>query len=218
MPHPAVKKIRLKTAQNDKIYREINALSRLNHRFIVRYYTTWVERSEDSGSAAASDDDSNSGTYSDASSAMTSVPASVHSRGSSSGFSSGGITFELDDLDDIDGSGTGGGASGGGGSFPSIHFSTRDGETDTDDDDESDSDDSLDEGHVTVLEKRGKAIPGKAAPNQQLEHDVFDLTETTPFGMGGIRPMQNMPVLRTMYIQMEFVERQTLKEVIGSFR
>ena len=42
-----VKKIRLKTMQSDtKIFREVNALSRLSHRNIVRYYTTWVETSE----------------------------------------------------------------------------------------------------------------------------------------------------------------------------
>ena len=39
-----VKKVRLKMEQNDsKIMREVNALSQLNHRFIVRYYTTWIE-------------------------------------------------------------------------------------------------------------------------------------------------------------------------------
>ena len=32
--------------RNDKIFREVSALSRLNHRFIVRYYTTWVETSD----------------------------------------------------------------------------------------------------------------------------------------------------------------------------
>ena len=43
----AVKKIRLKTQKSDtKIFREVNALSRLSHRFIVRYFTTWVETNE----------------------------------------------------------------------------------------------------------------------------------------------------------------------------
>jgi len=43
----AVKKIRLKTQKSDtKIFREVNALSRLSHRFIVRYFTTWVETHE----------------------------------------------------------------------------------------------------------------------------------------------------------------------------
>ena len=53
-----VKKICLKTMQsNTKIFREVNALSRLSHRNIVRYYTTWVETS-DPQSTVASDDSS----------------------------------------------------------------------------------------------------------------------------------------------------------------
>jgi translation initiation factor 2-alpha kinase 4 len=52
----AVKKIRLKTQQSDtKIFREVNALSRLSHRFIVRYYTTWVETSESNAVSGAGD-------------------------------------------------------------------------------------------------------------------------------------------------------------------
>ncbi|KAG8885633.1 hypothetical protein FRB98_001726 [Tulasnella sp. 332] len=39
----AVKKIKLRKENDGKIYREINALSKLNHRFIVRYHTTWIE-------------------------------------------------------------------------------------------------------------------------------------------------------------------------------
>ncbi|KAG8917848.1 hypothetical protein FRC00_013148, partial [Tulasnella sp. 408] len=39
----AVKKIKLRGENDGKIYREVNALSRLNHRFIVRYHTTWIE-------------------------------------------------------------------------------------------------------------------------------------------------------------------------------
>jgi eukaryotic translation initiation factor 2-alpha kinase 4 len=47
----AVKKIRLRASDNDaKIFREVNALARLSHRFIVRYYTTWIEISEGSDS------------------------------------------------------------------------------------------------------------------------------------------------------------------------
>ncbi|KAF5387415.1 hypothetical protein D9757_007773 [Collybiopsis confluens] len=41
----AVKKVRLRTTQSDKIFCEVNALSRLSHRFIICYYTTWVETS-----------------------------------------------------------------------------------------------------------------------------------------------------------------------------
>ena len=69
-----MKKIKLRTAQADsKIFREVNALSRLNHRFIVRYFTTWLEESEPTSSSASSDsgqsssgnaDDQTAGAYS----------------------------------------------------------------------------------------------------------------------------------------------------------
>lgn len=51
-----VKKIKLRTAQGDnKIFREVNALSRLSHRYIVRYYTTWLEEAEPTSSNVSSD-------------------------------------------------------------------------------------------------------------------------------------------------------------------
>ncbi|KAJ7488435.1 kinase-like domain-containing protein [Mycena latifolia] len=165
----AVKKIRLNTTQSDtKIFREVNALSRLSHRFIVRYFTTWVETAE-AASAAVSDE---SGTESEED-GMTSVPESSRS---SRILSSDHVTFDLGlgDLDDI--------GSGSRSSFPSIHFSrsssprTDDGECD-ESESESDGD----------LESSDEPPPPPTPP----------------------------PVLsRTLYIQMEFVERQTLKERI----
>lgn len=83
----AVKKIKLRATQSDsKIFREVNALSRLNHRFIVRYYTTWVETAE-LASTTASSANSDSG---------TSVPESRD--GTMSGHSADLLTFNMDDL------------------------------------------------------------------------------------------------------------------------
>jgi hypothetical protein len=59
-----VKKIRLK-GNDDKIYREINALSKLSHRFIVRYYTTWIERHKITSSTTVSDDSTSEDEFSD---------------------------------------------------------------------------------------------------------------------------------------------------------
>lgn len=82
-----MKKIKLRATQSDsKIFREVNALSRLNHRFIVRYYTTWVETSE-LASTVASSANSDSG---------TSVPESRD--GTMSGHSTDLLTFNMDDL------------------------------------------------------------------------------------------------------------------------
>lgn len=40
----AIKKIKLRSGDTDaRIFREVTTLSRLNHRYIVRYYATWLE-------------------------------------------------------------------------------------------------------------------------------------------------------------------------------
>jgi translation initiation factor 2-alpha kinase 4 len=99
-PSP-VKKVRLRTPNTDnKILREINALSRLSHRFVVRYYTAWFEDSE-LASATVSSDDSGDETADGATSVL-------RRDGSSDPF---GIDF--DDLGSESRSST---------SFPSIHF------------------------------------------------------------------------------------------------
>ncbi|KAF8839726.1 Serine/threonine-protein kinase [Paxillus ammoniavirescens] len=166
----AVKKIRLRTDQSDtKLFREVNALSRLSHRFIVRYYTTWVETAEDVATVPSSDSEtgSDSGTESN----MTSVPHSFERREKSDPFS-----IDLDDLDDYGGSGSRS-------SFPSIHF-TRADVTDEKDEDEDDSDDAF---------------------SNLFTSEYADEVDTKP-----------PPVVpRTLYIQMEFVERQTLKERVA---
>ena len=143
----AVKKIRLKTMQKDtKIFREVNALSRLSHRFIVRYYTTWVETSEIASAVASEDEGEDDGEEDEEDDeeedGLTSVPGS--SAGASvvvigpvkktktkkrmaSGLGRGrdaedlflgvgGFSIDLNDLDEISGSHSKS-------SFPSIHFS-----------------------------------------------------------------------------------------------
>lgn len=86
----AVKKIKLRATQSDsKIFREVNALSRLNHRFIVRYYTTWVETAE-LASTTASSANSDSG---------TSVPESRDDTQDGTASSQTDLlTFNMDDL------------------------------------------------------------------------------------------------------------------------
>ncbi|KAJ3727200.1 kinase-like domain-containing protein [Lentinula guzmanii] len=169
----AVKKVRLRTTQSDKIFREVNALSRLSHRFIVRYYTTWVETSEPSSTAASDDseNDSDLSGISDTEDGMTSVPNSLSPRRTTTS-TEDGLIFSLDDLDDP-------GASRG--SFPSIHFSARSSERIADEDTDSDGD-------PLALDNLFHPVTVSPAPLPLLQ--------------------------RTLYIQMEFVERQTLKERI----
>jgi translation initiation factor 2-alpha kinase 4 len=106
-PSP-VKKVRLRTPNTDnKILREINALSRLSHRFIVRYYTAWFEDSE-LASATMSSDDSGDDTADGATSVLSGIIRRESRDGSSDPFG-----IDLDDLGSESRSST---------SFPSIHF------------------------------------------------------------------------------------------------
>uniref|UniRef100_A0A0W0FQ29 non-specific serine/threonine protein kinase n=1 Tax=Moniliophthora roreri TaxID=221103 RepID=A0A0W0FQ29_MONRR len=112
----AVKKIRLRTMKGDaRIFREVNALSRLSHRFIVRYYTTWVETSAqliDGNLDDDTDSDSDSG-FDDDDEATTDGRTSVPSSREVTTSLDDGMLFNLDDLDEPSASR---------GSFPSIHF------------------------------------------------------------------------------------------------
>lgn len=165
----AVKKIRLRTDQSDtKLFREVNALSKLSHRFIVRYYTTWVEMANDISAAPSSEDDS--GTGSGTEGGRTSVPHSFERKENSDPFS-----FDLDDLDDY--------GSGSRSSFPSIHFTQSD-MKDEKDEDEEDSDDAFANLFTSEYADEADLAPAPVVP-------------------------------RTLYIQMEFVERQTLKERVA---
>jgi eukaryotic translation initiation factor 2-alpha kinase 4 len=95
----------LRTPNTDnKILREINALSRLSHRFIVRYYTAWFEDSELLSTVASSDDSGD-----ETADGVTSVLSGNRRReGSSDPF-----VIDLDELGSGSHSST---------SFPSIHF------------------------------------------------------------------------------------------------
>ncbi|KAI0828484.1 Serine/threonine-protein kinase [Trametes gibbosa] len=173
----AVKRIKLRNIQNDKIYREVNALSRLNHRFIVRYYTTWVETAEDALSNANSDVDSST---SDNTGGMTSVPKyDNHSDDTADHFT----TFDMNDLDSPSKH-----------SFPSIHFGSHSGD-DVGSDETSDSDDVYVD-DLFESSTRAKPIPTNGAVHRPVP------------------PSPNVAV-RMLYIQMEYVERQTLKERIN---
>lgn len=188
----AVKKIRLRTVgTRPKIFREVTALSRLSHRYIVRYFTTWVETSDEPISATASDIDTDTDTGSnDTRCVVTSVP---HSSSSSFTTSAGGtrynrlsmtserhlplngsdIMFDYSDQRSLSSKS----------SFPSIHF---------------------------VGDQEAEESPGTAGDSSESGLDEED-------GSPSLRvPSTPRPaVTRSMlYIQMEFVERQTLKERI----
>ncbi|KAA1478685.1 Serine/threonine-protein kinase [Dentipellis sp. KUC8613] len=173
----AVKKVRLRATKVDnKIFREVNALSRLSHRFIVRYYTTWVELSEPTSTSVSSDDtDSDAGGHTDS---TADGRNRLRSRSS-------GDPFSID-LDDLNNDGDSRASS-----FPSIHFTGSGGAETEGSDGDLDSDEQQGFDGLFVRDRRGDA--------------VMDVLPRTP----------PPPALRTLYIQMEFVERQTLKERIA---
>ncbi|KAF9527861.1 other/PEK/GCN2 protein kinase [Crepidotus variabilis] len=184
----AVKKVRLKSIQSDKIFREVNALSRLSHRNIVRYYTTWVETAEPDASIQSSDDSSAESGTEDAD-FMTSVPPpNTPSKGLDRHRQpiNGGFQINFEDFDDLSVSRS---------SFPSIHFG-RSGSTGSGGTSGEDSTSSDEQDQFAGLFKRGKSTSGSKKSSTAS-------------------PTPSAPILnRTLYIQMEFVERQTLRELV----
>ncbi|PPQ64064.1 hypothetical protein CVT24_008877 [Panaeolus cyanescens] len=174
----AVKKVRLRTMQKDaKIFREVRALSRLSHRNIVRYYTTWIETSE-AQSAVPSDDES--GFDSESEEGMTSVPPSNGSPIRNQPIN-GAFYVDMDVFDKSRS------RSRSRSSFPSIHFGPASSPGTSG---EEDSSSSSSEGGGLF---RSASSSGSGPKRLNL---------TMP------------PASRTLYIQMEFVERQTLRERI----
>lgn len=150
-----VKKIKLRGTESDKIFREVNALSRLNHRFVVRYYTTWVETSEPT-STAASDSEQDSETAD----GMTSRP--VSSSRSANG-SDDPFVIDLDDL-----------GSESRHSFPSIHFtrSTSANAASDNDNDTTDSEDAYDD----MFDQETPAANGRAVSRPSTPPKIMSRT------------------------------------------
>ena len=133
-----VKKIKLRDVGNDKIFREVSALSRLNHRFIVRYYTTWVETSNalPSNLGSESEDSSQTGETNGRTSKPRRGGSSGSDGGSGGGFNGHFTTFDIKDLDSVSTSRHS--------TFPSIHFARSNSQQNDDDNDNgSSSDDGL---------------------------------------------------------------------------
>ncbi|WRT70924.1 uncharacterized protein IL334_007923 [Kwoniella shivajii] len=181
----AIKKVKLRPEDNEaKVYREVNNLSRVNHQHIVRYYSCWLEDANPPQLTPAVDD-------------STPGPPSTSTEED---------IFALD-FDDASFSRRDQSRSA---SFPRIRFANED-EDEDDEDDETDSDDEGDESDSDAstaadpseLKERGRSIGIPMQRNQS--RPSASLTDaTTDDGM----------VQRILYIQMEFVEKQTLREAI----
>ncbi|KAK8850742.1 hypothetical protein IAR55_004662 [Kwoniella newhampshirensis] len=181
----AIKKVKLRPEDNEqKVYREVNNLSRVNHQHIVRYYSCWLEDANPPQLTPTADD---------------STP------GPPSGSTQEEDIFALN-FDDASFSRRDQSRSA---SFPRIRFANSGGDDDDDtssDDSETDSDSVSDsessdaETAADPSEARGRA----SASAVQSKPSISLTDTTTDDGM----------VERILYIQMEFVEKQTLREAI----
>jgi translation initiation factor 2-alpha kinase 4 len=178
----AVKKIRQAPQLLDKVLSEVMLLNRLNHPYVVRYFSTWVETdmteaipeeavstSEDVTSDDDDDDNTSDGPRIDFGYASTGGLDFVSSS------SIPGFEFGVDSSDSDDSSGD----------------STADGEDDTD------------------PFERGSTADGDADDSSQLESSRLNgsLILTRP------RSDSHRPT-SIMYIQMEYCERRTLRDLI----
>ncbi|KAI9457648.1 kinase-like domain-containing protein [Lactarius psammicola] len=155
----AVKKVRLRTPNTDnKILREINALSRLSHRFIVRYYTAWFEDSESLSTTASSDDSGD-----ETADGVTSFLGAIRRRDDSSD----PFSIDLDDLGSGSRSST---------SFPSIHFTgSGSGGTECSDGDvDGDETDAEDLARVFEAPRNGSAVINEFVERQTLRERIAE--------------------------------------------
>ncbi|KAI0696604.1 hypothetical protein BC835DRAFT_1341525 [Cytidiella melzeri] len=193
----AVKKIMLRSSQSDEtIIREVSTLSRLNHRFIVRYYTTWFEYT-DTVSTTSSAVGSSIDAYSLESSFDENNPVAINWTKvppPSNGHSFPNIHFTNSEEVDFE-------------DEPNIHFSNNEEESDFEDEasvhfsggETPDSEDESD------LEGSGTARSSEGDTEDEFPRRgryVNDILTPVP------------KLSKTLFIQMEYVERQTLQELV----
>lgn len=154
----AIKKVKLRGTENDeKIFREVNALSRLNHRHIVRYYATWLEtvhrkrRDSSAGWDSGEDDDDDDDTTDSDTTASRKKPRVVNDQFDEENM----LGYDLNDL-------TVHSKSRSGRSFPSIHFGEETSSKSImadDEDDEGEGSETEEEPDRSVTLARPRPVP-----------------------------------------------------------
>ncbi|KAK4995059.1 eukaryotic translation initiation factor 2-alpha kinase [Elasticomyces elasticus] len=166
----AIKKIRQSTAALSEVLSEVVLLHRLNHPYVVRYYSAWLEK--DSPAISSLDEDESAVSTTLETSDTTSSDCARMEFGHSTG------------LDFVSSSGQ-----------PDIVF----GDDDDDDEDEDEGGDSDSSSDVASEVSMGTAERRDSTDSVNLQH-----TES-----GARRQIKS-----TLYIQMEYCERQTLRDII----
>ncbi|KAJ9104140.1 hypothetical protein QFC19_004124 [Naganishia cerealis] len=164
----AIKKVKLRSSDNvEKVLREVQSLSNINHVRIVRYIQCWLEETEDRVESSEDGEDA-SGSYS---------KSSDYSSGTATRDVSSNI-FAPPDFKSLSVSKSSNRG------FPLIRFGNN---SDEDSDDE-----------MSMSEEDGRA-----------KADIPAIARTPA------TPVPEHFKKRTLYIQMEFVEKQTLREAIS---
>ena len=190
-----------------KIFREVNALSRLSHRNIVRYYTTWVETFEPNSTVHSEDSSTDEGTTEGITNGMTSVPEHGHDHEHDDDNASerhlpinGGFHLNVEDFDDLS-------MSLSRSSFPSIHFGRSSSSTGEEEEEEADSnsnstssgEDGGDDFASLFASSHGKAKKAKSAQSQQ---SMVVIPSPSGKKKGKFVVPTSPAVSRTLYIQM----------------
>lgn len=179
----AIKKVRQESAAElRKVLPEVMLLRRLNHPYVVRYYSSWVE--DDYTNVYQSDEEAMTDSYSRSISAeIGHGPSTTSSRGLDF-VSSGG--YEIEFGEDSDGEEVG--------------------EEDENEDDEA-------SGTETGI---NRAKRRSSIPETSSSHTNEDSQDTDSFQLQKTRSGSHRNSPSTMYIQMEYCERRTLRDLIRS--
>ena len=216
LTHATVKKIKLRDVGNDKIFREVSTLSRLNHRYIVRYYTTWVETSDAQAPAIMGSESEDSDMTDQTTALNRTISANAESTSTEEQYTTFDLsgpdhfmTYDLRELDAATNS-----ISRTNSTFPSIHFArtssqSADDETGESSEDEIPEEDEPDEEDIPPEDMDDEVAQwspdlSTLPEGKKLVHTTSAITIPTP--RPRMRAYPRPPLLelprKTLYIQM----------------
>lgn len=188
-----------------RVLREVNSLSRVSHQYIVRYYSCWLE---DVGLP--------DGPFGDDGSTMHSSVNSSNVNSSNVSSESDIFAVKFDDFDDKSVSRPDHSRSA---SFPRIRFADDD-DDDEEEEESEESDSSDDESSASDSSNSGwesehtVADHSTSKKKSQSRGIAISKPSTKPSASFTGTTTDDGSVQRILYIQMEFVEKQTLREAI----
>ncbi|GAA5903646.1 hypothetical protein JCM6882_003009 [Rhodosporidiobolus microsporus] len=230
----AIKKIRLPDDPGAaaKMIREVTIWSRMSHPNVVRYHSAWVEEEEappsfsllgsPQGGLTGSTFDTGTGTGTGTEQSAPTTDNSTEDGDEDSDDSDSVVDFDEDsspgadldmdfgvDFDDVDFLSHGHTQSRSM-SYPSIRFGNDDDDDDSDDEEDSETAESGESTSEASLSRRGNRGKSKSRRSPVLSKKGPSRRATRP--SSPVSPTRRQ--VRTLYIQMEYVEKLTLREAI----